>query len=533
MNDGVLGALAKSRFDIEEWALLLGVRLHPGQLRFLRAAMQLNETRWRFLYLNIVLSAGNRAGKTLALAILVSHHAFHKFGLRPPDPLDEREVDNWSKAPYDWYHFGIQQEIADLVWQEVAMLFEGRHPAQKGRGCPLTDALGMGIATWDKKERGEYRWIVFAEEFGGGQIHFRTTSERAIGSLGKDMHGVSWDECGLSPDLYFIVNEVLNNRRLGTGGQLILISTPSEAFAGFKDEYDKGDPLSPTRDRNRISLRMSSRDNIGYGLDQAIFDRLVESYPEELVPQNIDGHFISGRKAFFNQKAVDMAFQEDLDDEDGMEGGAYAAGTDPAMRYDGCWTIILKQEGSGGRGVNVARRKGKQTLVGVIDMIVDAHAPYQRPDCVLIAGLDASGLGGKVFREMMETRGVQGLHNVEFGGTAAKKMKLLTDLKGMLEQGKLRFPRKGVWLELRRQLISYRWDPVKGDKGQATDGVMSLAVAVKMLLRRPEGSTVDAPFDYWAGAVEYVEPGYHRRRTTDLDRMLATGGTVVTSRMDD
>jgi hypothetical protein len=54
-----------------------------------------------------------------------------------------------------------------------------------------------------------------------------------------------------------------------------------------------------------------------------------------------------------------------------------------------------------------------------------------------------------------------------------------------------------------------------------------------MLLRRPEGSTVDAPFDYWAGAAEDIEPGYRRRKTSDLDRWLALQGNVVTSRMSD
>ena len=53
-------------------------------------------------------------------------------------------------------------------------------------------------------------------------------------------------------------------------------------------------PRRPTRSPTSISLRMSTRENIGYGIDQAMFDRLVAQMPPELIPQNIDGLFLEG-----------------------------------------------------------------------------------------------------------------------------------------------------------------------------------------------------------------------------------------------
>lgn len=530
MSDGegtILDELAKSKFSIALFANLLGVQGHPGQLRFWKTLMARNETRWRPEYLTVCLSSGNRAGKTLALAVAVLHHCVHKTGMRPPDQMNDRELDTWLRAPYHWFHFGIQQEVGDLLWKEIVMLLEGRHPAQKGRGCPLVDALGA-IAATDTKERGEYRWVRLNPILGGAEIHFRTTNEKAVGSLGQDMNGISYDECGLDPNLYFVVNEVLHMRRLGTGGPLVMISTPSEGFSGFADEWLKGDPINPQREPYRISLRMSTRDNIGYGIDQGTFDRLVQGYPETLIPQNIDGYFIEGKQAFFNHDAVDRAFDATYHDEEAVKGEAYVQGVDPAMRYDATWSITLHAKDGNGTGVYAVRRKGKQKIVDVVAMVREAHELYS-DGATCITGLDTTGMGGHMFREMVSD--IAGLRNVEFGGTRSKKMKLLTDTKALLEQGRLRFPREGVWLELRRQLLGYRLDPLKGDRGQATDAVMALAVAAKMLLSRPEGSTEDAPFDYWAGAVEEVEPGYHRRKTTALDRELALRDNVVTSRM--
>lgn len=523
----VLEELAATKFDPARFANLLGVQGHPGQRRFWKAVIARNETRWRPNNLTVCLSSGNRAGKTLALAIAVIHHCVHKMGMRPPDPMNDRDLETWVRAPFHWFHFGIQQEVGDLLWKEIDLLLTGRHPAQKGKGCPLVDALGP-IAITDTKERGEYRWVRFDAILGGAEIHFRTTNEKAVGSLGQDMNGISYDECGLDPNLYFVVNEVLHLRRLGTGGPLIMISTPSEGFTGFADEWLKGDPLNPSREPHRLSLRMSTRDNIGYGIDQGTFDRLVAGYPEVLIPQNIDGYFIEGRQAFFNHAAIEATFDPKLDDEEPVKGQFYVQGVDPALTYDGTWCITLRSSTGNGIGVHAVRRKGKQKMNDVVGMVKDAHDLFS-DGAVCLTGLDTTGFGGKIFREALSD--IPGLRNVEFGGTRSKKMKLITDLKGMLEQGRLRFPRSGVWLELRRQLLSYRLDPIKGDRGQSTDAVMALAIAVKMLLTRPEGSAEDAPFDYWAGSPDDVEEGYRRRRPTDLDRMLALHDNVVTSRM--
>jgi hypothetical protein len=174
-----------------------------------------------------------------------AHHLRLPPQVEPPDCPPSasprtRTPCKWLNGEYHWYHFGISQEVADLVYNDIVRLLSGTHEGQKN-GCPLTSRAP--IAAWDLKEYGDYRWIRFESAVGGAQVHFRTTGEKALGSLGKDMHGISFDEAGIERNLPFLVREVFNLRRLGTGGQLLMVSTPSEELGSdFADMWSLGDP---------------------------------------------------------------------------------------------------------------------------------------------------------------------------------------------------------------------------------------------------------------------------------------------------
>jgi hypothetical protein len=433
--------LAKGRWDVAFFAKrFLGINGNPGQLRLWKAYIARDKTRWRAAYLTISASAGNRAGKTLGLAIVVFHSAVYKMGMEPPDGNDDKSVERWMNAPYEWYHFAIQQEVSELLYHELVRVLRGQHEAQGPRGCPLTRDIAEPVE-FSKKYRGEYLWMVVHPLLGGAEIHFRTTNERAFGSLGKDMNGISFDECAFDPHLQFVLDEVLNLRRLGTGGQLFLISTPTEGITVFADIWELGNPDAPDRKPNRHSLRMSTRENVGFGIDSDIFDKLVADMPPGLVPQNIDGHFIEGVNAYFNAAAIDH----------------------------------------------------------VVGIVADNHHAYNTPQSWCSTAIDATGFGGKMFKDALSH--ISPLRSVEFGGTRAKKLKLLSDTRTMLDRGMLKFPRSGPWLILRRQLLGYKLD----DKGLETDAVMALVVAVNELKRTPGQSTESLPFDFFQ--TDEVPPG--------------------------
>lgn len=513
---------ARYRFDIRGFAQdLLGIKLHPGQVRYARKVMARGVDGWRPAYHTIALSSGNRAGKTMVLAIVIMHSCIFKLGMMPP--LDsEKDRRRWQRASYMWFHFAIQQEIAELVYTEITNILQGTHVAQKNNGCPLSEMM-PSVAVWDKKFNGDYRWIVFDARLGGAEIHFRTTAEKGVGTLGRDMHGISFDEAGLERNLTWIVDNVMHLRRLGTGGQLLLVSTPEEGLTEFADFWFMGDEDSPDRRRGRMSVRMSTRDNVGYGIDQKTFDELIADMDEDHIRQNIDGYFIQGRTAYFNAQSVDNAFDADLPErESARKNSFYIQGVDPALRADSTWSIVvqaivLPEDQATGEitlfGVRAERLRGKQTTPAIVGLAMDAHNAYDvaRLNSQCSTALDATGFGGKMFREALEKE-IPTVRSIEFGGSLQKKRKLLGDLRTMLDSGRLIMPRIGVWLAVRRQLLGYKLD----DRAIEQDAVMALACIVAEVKRTPTGdSGVLVEFDVFAvdappAMLEWTKQPYRR-----------------------
>lgn len=515
-------AIERGRWDIDYFSkTFLGITGHPGQSRMWKAGLMRTSSRWRAAYLTLCISAGNRAGKTLGLAIYIFHSTFYKMGSKPPTPGNDRELMAWLRAPYDWWHFGIQGEVSELVYVQLQQILNGTHPAQKGHGCPLVKMLGPEVAEIKLKERGDYPWVQLHPALGGGQIHFRSTSEKALGSLGKEMHGVSWDECAFSSDFDFIVDEVLHLRRLGTGGQLVLISTSTEGLTAFTDKWNEGDPEAPDRTPEAYSLRMSTRENVGYGLDSVTFERLIKAMPPYLIPQNIDGFAIEGKSAFFGQQAVDLSFVTELPPDDlPLPNHRYSQGVDPALTYDSTWAITLDYTNPNRvTGVRARRKTGRQTTLSVSALVAEGHRAFNAERSQCTTALDATGFGGKAFRDLLHD--LHPFRAIEFGGTKSRKLKLLLNLKAALEKGRLVLPRHGLWLILRRQLLGYRLD----DRKLETDAVMALAVAWTEVERQPSDEAKQPTFGYFTDTgVSGVSSPYGARKVSTARLTVTTAG---------
>lgn len=498
--------LPKGRWNGKYFAKrFLGIDLHPGQVKMFNAYLRRSKGGWRALYLWMMVSAGNRAGKTMALAVIILHACIYKMGQEPLDPSSEASIKKWLAAPFMWFHFALQQENAELVWSELEMMLNGRHPAQKGGGCPMVDVMGLEnvlAQPLDRKYRGDYAWVKLHENLGGAEIHFRSVAEKALGSLGRDMHGVSFDEVGLiGSKLPFILNEVLHFRRLGTGGPFILISTPSEDIGPeFADLWYTGDPESGDYKPRRFSMRMSTRDNVGFGLDRETFEAMVAGMDETIIAQNIDGYFIQGRSAYFNAGSVDDAFVEWLPERlRARKRHVYAQGVDPALRHDSAWSIVLdilmdkRTELPVAVGVYAERKRGKLTTPQLVDLAAGPHNSYDNPGVGsrCSTAIDATGFGGKMFAEALEYE-VDQVLRIEFGGSLAKKRKLLGDLRTMIDEGRLLLPRHGIWLQVRRQLLGYKLE----DRSIEQDAVMALACAIALVRRLAGAGDVSLRFEF-------------------------------------
>jgi hypothetical protein len=475
----------------------LGIDPHIGQLAFAGLVLSrdtLSPTAAEFL--TLVLSSGNRAGKTALLAMLIIFCVLDKTNRPKPPSGDRVAATRWLESEYHWYHFGIAQEVADLVYSDIVRILSGTHDGQGDRGCPL--AAAGPVAEWDLKEYGDYRWIRFLPEWGGGQVHFRTTGEKALGSLGKHMHGVSFDEAGIEKNLPFLVREVFNMRRMGTGGQLLLVSTPSEELGSdFADHWSWGDLESPKRLKNWRSMRMSTRDNVGYGISPEMFERLTVDMDERTIRQNIDGEFLQSRNAYFNGENVEACFVELLPEWSPCQPkGIYLQGVDPAKMHDSAWSVVLKlveniddPDAPFLVGVKAQQRRGQKSTDDIVGMVYEVSSTYSRNGAICYTAIDATGFGGKMFREALDAS-VPNVTNVEFGGTIQKKAMLLGDLRTMIDEGRLLLPSGGHWVQVRRQLLRYK----REDRKIEQDAVMALVCAVHLLRRTPIGGRLSVEF---------------------------------------
>jgi hypothetical protein len=478
----------------------LGLELHVGQVAFAGVTLARHPSNPQTAkFLSLVLASGNRAGKTSLLAVIIIYCCLRK--LNKPAPESILDAEKWLRGEYHWYHFGITHEVADLVYSDIGRILSGNHEGQTD-GCPMAKAVDGPIAEWVQKENSEYHWIRFAPGLGGAEVHFRTTSEKALGSLGKDMHGISFDEAGIEKNLDFLIKEVFGMRRLGTGGQLIMVSTPSEDIGTFfSEKWEQGNPTSKDRLSSWRSLRMSSRDNIGYGLNQEMFDRLTEDMGPREIAQQIEGIFLQARAAYFNGENVELVFAAGMPEHSRAQpGGLYLQGGDPAKSQDSMWQIVCKYVDNPQDidkpfliGVDATQKQGQKSTPQMTNLMVTGYAKYDRPaiNSRCYTALDATGFGGKMFREAL-AKEIPSILNVEFGGTSQAKKKLLGNLRTMIDQGRLILPRTGIWLIVKRQLLGYKLD----DRGIEQDAVMALACVVYLMKRAPVDGVeaVDMPY---------------------------------------
>jgi hypothetical protein len=485
--------LVRGRHDQAFFAeRFLGIKVHAGQRRFGVAATMRADDGYSPAFRDIALASGNRAGKTLELAITCLHQSFYKLGIRPPDPTDKGDFERWARAPYHWYHISFEGKVANLVHNELRSILTGSHPAQGGRGCPLIKEFG-NVVEWDRKELGEYPWVRIHVAFGGGEIHFRHTNEKAKALLGLDMNGISFDEAAFEQYLLDIRAEVLHLRRLATGGPIYWISTPTEGWNHFADLWEEGNPDNPFRHQRSLSLRMSTRDNIGFGITQEAFDDLISTYDPRMLPQNIDGHFIEAQDAYFHAERVEAIFDPELPDEEApVRGHRYAQGVDPGISHDATWALLIDYTSKPWRGVRTVKRSGRQSIPVVVNMVREGHILYSQDGAYCTTIMDDTGMGGKMYAQ--EFAVIKPLRRYDFAGTKAKKDDLLANLKATIDSGSLRLPRSGsFWPQLRRQLLGYKRD----DKKIEQDGVMTLALAVHHASRNQSDPLSNPTLDFF------------------------------------
>jgi hypothetical protein len=265
----------------------------------------------------------------------------------------------------------------------------------------------------------------------------------------------------------------------------------------FPDLWHDGDPDNPDRKPNWLSLRMTTLDNIGYGLTQDMFDIVTEGLKptDRKWRQNILGFFLQTSAAYFNGANVDNVFVPSLPElTPARKGITYVVGIDPAKTQDSAWAIVLAVVPNPSApdrpylvGVKAHQKPGQKSTRDLVAMAVDAFYSYdvKRIGSSCYVATDATGFGGKLFREALDAE-IPNVTNVEFGGTIQKKRKMLGNLRTVIDEGRLILPREGKWLVVRKQLLGYK----EADRGLEQDAVMALVCAIYLVPRVGINGTV-------------------------------------------
>jgi hypothetical protein len=455
---------------------ILGIDLNPAQRRWF-SLLEPGEDRWKWPIKECNHVAANQIGKTVGLAVIIIWACWNKIG------VDISEENKWMTAAYPWYHVAPTQPQANIPLQDIRLLVSGDHPSQK-RKCKIPKGTVV-----EKKLDVYYDGLEF---WNGAQVQFRTTDEKAKALQGRRAAGISGDEVAFEDHLKSVINETLLMRLIAMGGPLILVSTPNgindwyEVVKALQDEamdreYAKrGDPLIGgsvrpgellpiwvTPDGKRALVWSTVEDNIGFGIPREEADRMEATLDPATKEQNLRGAFLEPAEAYFVPSVyVTDAFIKGLpQDMQPEEGHQYVIAWDPSSSSDPSVGIVIDVTEEPWSGVHFRYYPKPIGDTKLLIEIYSLHALYNSGGATAITGYDETSMGGAMIKQSLQ--GLYPKKGVNFAGVG-KKRDLLTNLRAVINAGKLVFP--ASWTVLERELLNYKLpdDKIKQDAVMAT-----------------------------------------------------------------
>lgn len=201
--------MQRGRRDIVYFAWrFLGLKLHPGQIRFLREADGLVN----------VLVPGNRFGKTVIIAVRHIWFNFYKIGVA------DSAGDQWQKFSYRTACLAPDGKILGVDFRIITEILESRFKVSPDGESIVTNDCSIGWYLVAKLKSPQYQ-IVFRDN---SSIEFYSTSDDKGTKLQGDFYGYgSYDEGGRSHHLYIELNQNIGQRLSQMAAPLDLVSTPA------------------------------------------------------------------------------------------------------------------------------------------------------------------------------------------------------------------------------------------------------------------------------------------------------------------
>ena len=538
------------RTDPVEFAdKILGIQLHPGQIRWLRNANKL---------INF-LRPGNRFGKSLSEATMHIYHAVVKPGLYGK----ARDENEWMTVEYPTLVFGPEYEQSRELLRLMVDITDGNFMINV---CPFCDSHKIHKETakdekfdcleckmkfketanrvnksalkgWAiEKDSSNAQLMPHIEWFNNSTTLARSYDEMGKAFKMKALAYITGDECSDIAELYTFTSNTLLPRLINFKGIIHFVGTPQPDGFDYQRMIEMAEE-SMDRGGNMYAQKGSVYENIFVDAD---YVRQIEEVADpELRRQIIDGEFIQVGDKFFGFDRIRNMVDNNLTMiNEGYVGRKYLVSVDFAYG-ESVWAdftviMVFDYTEEPWKVVHFERFKAKEVPVPVQYRLVKDIVDRFRGRLII----DSSGPGGKNAYAFLKE-----LHPIAFeagptGPTSSKKQEGLASLKAALDgAGNQELARvletlpdgtkrdkKKFWgsvrtpniPELVSELSNYKLD----DKRLRTDCVMALMMGVDwLMMRRPKQSRNKAvDIDFLGARIEdepfkegYFPYGRHRR----------------------
>ena len=471
---------------------LLGVSLHPGQIRILSEAFPRGVEADDFPYKFIHMTTGNRFGKSAMMAVLHLWFAVYKHRAKA-----QYGSADWFDSQYTVLNLGPVNENAYVVREKVGMILQDKADEQifrkpeRGHVAPEIQALFKTAKTKQEQDRSGNPFLLTVPdtEYKGyltehnSFLEYRTTDDHGKALQGRKKYCITFDEAARHKDPVTLIASDIAPRTIDTRGVIITASTPHLETAGnYEEVWETGNPDSPGRAPFTMSFRGSMREN-PYVTEQMIEEALA-GQPDYLIPQVVEGHFVQSEEAFFNAQSIQRAAGDLRADRRRTRGHTYVIAFDLAVAKAGDRSIcvvwdVTKMPMEVVEFTEFTRGTKQDALIRSMRETLEWYN-NERFQCVAILVFDETGMGGLMFRDDLailrpKPRGFQ------FAGGKHKKLSILGSLKIMLDKGLLGYPKScaRITYELKR----YR----RTDEKLETDAVMAMSMAAHYAERLMRG----------------------------------------------
>jgi hypothetical protein len=416
----------------------LGYFAHEGQAQ-IHAAMDTPGID------QVIAMTGSRFGKTLAAA-----HEVIWAAMQPrPDTMI------WCVAP--------STKVADAIFDMVTTLVAKVH----GKNFRLDRNDG----------------VIEMKNFGGGRTRImRRTTQGAKGKARLAAYAVDLmviDEAS-DPEIHDSVWESqLRTRLIDRQGKLLAISTPRGQSGWFVQ-------LHRTAKKNpggrAIAINLPTWTNsvmFPGGFQDPKIQKEFQTMATKDFLQELGGQPVSAEGCVFEPEIIDQCCVIE-EWEEPNPAGEYYSGLDLGLKRDSSVHIIVRAplgfaNSSPAAKVVFVRRMHKMPVDAQLDLILRDQQRYGIQDVIT----DGTGIGEPIIQQARN----MGIYVRSVVFTPTSKMKMIVNLRGLLEQKKIRLPTGLLCPSLRDQLLQYGWSEdgkkASAPSGQHDDFVCSLALACR------------------------------------------------------